>query len=80
MLERIADLGVLVKFNDPLISKTLFEKCLSISTMPQIVWISEYEDNPCLPLFESYGFKMNVEISIPNKLPLTTVYLVKEKV
>jgi hypothetical protein len=80
MLERIADLGVLVKFNDPLISKTLFEKCLSISTMPQIVWISEYEDNPCLPLFESYGFKMNVEISIPNKLPLTPVYLVKEKV
>jgi hypothetical protein len=48
--------------------------------MPQIVWISEYQDNPYLSLFESYGFKLNVEISIPNELPLTPVYLVKEKV
>ncbi|MES2276317.1 MAG: N-acetyltransferase [Bacteroidota bacterium] len=78
-LVRIADLGILTKYNDPSISKSLFEKCLSISTMPQVIWISEYETNVYLDLFKSYGFKRNVEISVPMELPLIPVYLVKEK-
>jgi hypothetical protein len=79
-LTRIADFGVLAKYNDPLISKSLFEKCLSISTMQQVIWMSEYENNPYLDFFESYGFKRNVDITAPQELSLTPVYLVKEKV
>jgi hypothetical protein len=78
-LVRIADFGVLAKYNDPLISKSLFEKCLSISTMQQVIWMSEHENNPYLDFFESYGFKRNVDITAPQELTLQPVYLVKEK-
>lgn len=78
-LARIADFGVLAKYNDPLISKALFEKCLSISTMPQVIWISEHESNPYLELFESYGFKRNADITATKELSLPAVYLVKER-
>jgi len=79
-LARIADFGVLAKYKDPLIAKSLFEKCLSISTMQDAIWISEFEDNPYLDFFESYGFKRNVDIIAPRLLSLPPVYLVKEKV
>jgi hypothetical protein len=69
----------LAKYTDPLISKSLFEKSLSISSMRQVVWISEFEDSPYLDFFESYGFKRNIEISVPKVLPIQPVYLVKEK-
>lgn len=79
-LVRIADFSVLAKYDDPLISKSLFDKCLSISTMQQVIWISEYENNPYLAFFESYGFKRNADIIVPKELSLSPVYLVKEKV
>jgi hypothetical protein len=78
-LARIADFGVLAKYNDPLISKSLFEKGLSISNMQQVIWISEFEGSPYLDFFESYGFKRNSEISVPQVLSIQPVYLVKEK-
>ena len=78
-LARIADFGVLAKYDDPLISKSLFEKCLAISTMQQAIWISEFENNPYLGLFESYGFKRHDDINAPQELSLSPVYLVKEK-
>jgi hypothetical protein len=78
-LARIAEFGVLAKYTDPLIGKSLFEKCLSISTMQQVIWISEFENNPYLELFESYGFKRNTAIIVPQELPLQPVYLVKER-
>ena len=79
-LARIADFGVLAKYNDPLICKSLFEKCLSISTMQQVIWISENENNPYLDFFESYGFKRNVDITDTRELSPALVYLVKEKI
>jgi hypothetical protein len=79
-LSRIADFGILAKYRDPLIRISLFEKCLSISAMQQVILISEYEYNPYLTFFESYGFKRNVDIAIPKELPLAAVYLIKEKI
>jgi hypothetical protein len=76
---RIADFDVLKKFNDIQIKKNLFEKCLSVCSMQQIIWISEYEGNPDLEFFESYGFKKNTEITGSQELALTPVYLVKDK-
>jgi hypothetical protein len=78
-LVRIADFRVLAKYNDPLIIKSLFEKCLSITTMQQVIWISEFENNPYLDFFESYGFKRNSAITVPQELSLPPVNLVKEK-
>jgi hypothetical protein len=78
-LVRIADFGVLAKYNDPLISKSLFEKCLSISTMKQVIWISEFETNPYLDFFETYGFERNIDIIAPQQLSLPPVYLFKKK-
>lgn len=78
-LARIADFGILARYSDPLISKSLFEKSLSVSNMQQVVWISEFEGSPYLDLFESYGFKRNADISIPQALSIRPVYLVKEK-
>lgn len=79
-LIRIADFGVLAKYEDPLISQLLFEKCLAISTMQQVIWISEYENNPYLPLFESYGFKQNSAIITLPELSLPAIYLIREKI
>jgi len=79
-LAKIADFGVLAKYSDPLISKQLFEKCLSICTMQQTIWISDYQNSPYADLFKSYGFKRNIDINIPQELSLPPVYLVKENV
>ena len=78
-LARIADFGVLAKYTDPLIKKSLLEKCLLISTMQQVIWICEFEGNPYLELFESYGFERNTAINLPQECSLTPVYLVKER-
>ena len=78
-LVRIADFGVLAKFDDLQINKSLFDKCISITNMQQVVWISEYENNTYLDFFESYGFKRNADITTPQELLLQPVYLVKEK-
>lgn len=50
-----------------------------MSNMQQVVWISEFEDSPYLDFFESYGFKRNADISVPQALSIQSVYLVKEK-
>lgn len=78
-LIRIADFGILTKYNDVLIAKSLFEKCLSISTIQQVIWISEYENSPYLEFFESYGFIRNTDISHTPELNIIPVYLVKYK-
>lgn len=78
-LIRIADFGVLAKYDDPQIIKSLFDKCISITNMQQMVWISEWENSPYLDFFESYGFKKNTGITASYPLSLPAVYLVKEK-
>jgi len=78
-LARVSDFGVLAKYEDPLIRKSLFEKCLSISTMQQVIWISAFEDSTDVDLFESYGFKKEINITLPQELSLSPAYFVKEK-
>jgi hypothetical protein len=76
---RIADFDVLKKFNDIHVRKNLFEKCLSVCNMQQIVWICEYEGNPDLEFFKSYGFRKNTGITGSGELGLSPICLVKEK-
>lgn len=76
---RIADFFVLNRFEDVAIKKLLFEKCLLLCNMQQVIWISEYEGHPDLDLFESYGFRINIQINGRQELGLAPIYLVKEK-
>jgi len=76
---RIADFGVLHKFDDVQIKKNLFEKCVAVCNMQQVIWMSECSEHADLALFESYGFKKNTEIKDAHELALTPVYLVKDK-
>lgn len=76
---QIADFGILTKYDEPSVRQSLFERCLSVSTMQQVVWINEYDTSPNLPFFESYGFSRNTDIKVPKDLPLSTIYLSKEK-
>lgn len=76
---RIADFGVLALFSDPLVARSLFEKSLSISTMQEVIWISEPENSCYLELFESYGFSRNSNITFSHESPIRPIYLAKEK-
>ena len=78
-LARISDFGVLAKYDEPLICKSLFEKCLSISKMQQVIWISDFEGSPYLDLFEGYGFKKEINITLSKELSLPVTHFVKEK-
>lgn len=78
-LARIADFGVLARYDNSLIQKSLFEKCLSTTRMPQVIWISTCENDPYLAFFESYGFQQDIRITAPQEWSLPPVYLVKEK-
>jgi predicted GNAT family N-acyltransferase len=76
---RIADFAVLKKFEDVQVKKSLFEKCLSVCNLQQIVWISEYDQNPDLEFFASYGFVKNSAVTGVNEVGLPLVYMVKDK-
>jgi hypothetical protein len=76
---RIADFAVLKKFDDIQVKKNLFEKCLSACGVRQIVWMSEYDQNPDLDLFTSYGFVKNTAVTGLDELGLPLVYLIRDK-
>jgi predicted GNAT family N-acyltransferase len=76
---RIADFAVLKKFDDVQVKKSLFEKCLSVCGLQQIIWIGEYDQNPDLEFFASYGFVKNTAVTGVNELGLPLIYMVKEK-
>lgn len=77
-LARIADFNVLHEYNDDAVIKSLFEKCLSLTARQQVVWINEYEFDPFLSFFESYGFKRRNDIKVSKELAFASVNLVKE--
>ncbi|MDQ7960420.1 hypothetical protein [Flavobacterium lindanitolerans] len=76
---RIADFGILKKYNDTLIRQSLLEKCLAIGKSYDGLWIHEYKENPLVAFFESEGFVMQDETCQHEELPLSSVFLVKNK-
>jgi hypothetical protein len=77
-MAKIADFSVLVKYNDPAISRSLLEKCLSVTKLQQVIWINVFEDHPYMSLFENYGFKTTNAITLPTDRLLPSVHLIKE--
>ncbi|MDQ0640284.1 hypothetical protein QF042_003849 [Pedobacter sp. W3I1] len=76
-MAKITDFGVLKRYADPMIRKSLFDKSLMITTMQQVIWISDHE-NENIVFFETFGFKKDTRINITGELALQTVNLVKE--
>jgi hypothetical protein len=74
---RIADFGILKKFDTVQVKKDLFEKCLAACGTRQIIWIGEYDGNPDLEFFESYGFKKDTKLTDLHEFGLAPVYLIK---
>ncbi|OQP40753.1 hypothetical protein A4H97_14125 [Niastella yeongjuensis] len=75
---RLADFGILKKYDDPKISLSLLDKCLSVCGSYDGIWIHEYTEHPLLPFFESHGFYRLSEVPGEYELPLASVYLFRE--
>jgi hypothetical protein len=76
---RLADFGILKKYDDPQIALSLFDKCLSICRSYDGIWIHEYADHPLLCFFENHGFIKLHELSGQYELPLPDLYFFREK-
>lgn len=77
-MARIANFNVLKEYSEESVVKSLFEKCLSLSARRQFIWTVAYESDPFISVFESYGFKRNIALSVSKELNLPGVCLVKE--
>jgi hypothetical protein len=75
---RIADFGILSKFDDLPVRQLLLDKCLSASRSYQAVWIQEYAENPFLSFFENNDFVIQGQAPRLYELPLSSVCLVRE--
>ncbi|OQP41105.1 hypothetical protein A4H97_13975 [Niastella yeongjuensis] len=75
---RLAEFGILKKYDDPQIPLSLLEKCLSVCRGYDGLWITEYAEHPLLPFFESNGFLRLQEVPDQYELPLPALYLFRE--
>lgn len=75
---RIADFGILEKYNDSAVRQSLLEKCLTISKSYDGLWIHEYKENPLIVFFESEGFVRQEEMDELEEFALASVFLVKK--
>ncbi|TPD69737.1 N-acetyltransferase [Flavobacterium microcysteis] len=74
---RIADFGILEKYNDTTVRLSLLEKCLAISKSYNGLWVHEYKENPLIAFFESEGFVMQNEVYQHEELPLPSIFLTR---
>jgi hypothetical protein len=75
---RIADFGLLKRYDNPEIKQSLFAKCLSVCKSYEAIWINEYLKNPFMDFFESEGFAGHDSAGKLDELPLPSVYLIKQ--
>jgi hypothetical protein len=74
---RIADFGILNKYQDPAVRHSLFDKCIMVCKPYEALWINEYAENPLLNFFETAGFVRQEMKGQMDELPLSAVYLIK---
>ncbi len=73
---RIADFGILKRYQDPVIINSLLEKCLHVCKPYEGIWINEYVQNPAIELFENNGFIRQKEAAQLDDLALASVCLI----
>lgn len=76
---RIADFGILKKYDDPVIWSSLFDKCLLVTSFYDVIWINEYIGDPVTAYFEKMEFKKMGWAGNSFELPLPSAYLIREK-
>jgi len=77
---RLADYGILNKFNDTATRQSLFNKCLSACQSYEGIWLNEYAENPLLAFFENNDFIRRQDTNNNFELPLPSVYLVRDHI
>lgn len=76
---RIAEFGILKKYDDPVIWLSLFTKCLSVTSFYDVIWINEYIGDPVVTYFEKMNFTKANGAGNVFELPLPSVYLIRKK-
>lgn len=76
---RIAEFGILKKYDNELIWSSLFEKCFLVCKFYDLIWLNEYVGNPVIDYFEKMDFKKTDAPDNSFELDLPSVYLIKEK-
>lgn len=76
---RIAEFGILKKYDDPVVWSSLFTKCYAVTMFYDVIWINEYVDDPAVVYFEKMDFKKVAWPGDKFELPLPSVYLIREK-
>lgn len=74
---RIADFGILDKYQEPEVINALLEKCLAVCRPYENIWINEYAGDPMIETFENNGFRKLQEAELHDELPLASLYLIK---
>lgn len=74
---RIADFGILKEFQEEELRKSLLDKCLTVCSNLDAIWVREYAGNPFLSFFESNQFVKEQEADPKFELPLPSVQLIK---
>ncbi|MEE1898620.1 N-acetyltransferase [Flavobacterium rakeshii] len=73
---RIADFGVLKKYDRPEIKHSLLKKCISVCKLYEGIWLNEYIYNPLIPFFEDNGFQKQTGNYEFEDLALSSVLLI----
>ena len=73
---RIAEFGILKRYDEPLVWQSLYEKCSSVVSSSGTVWLNEYIGNPAIVFFENNGFR-KIGAAAQYELPLPSMYLAK---
>ncbi|SFP00943.1 Acetyltransferase (GNAT) domain-containing protein [Chitinophaga sp. YR627] len=73
---RIADFGVLRKYQEAAVKDSLIAKCFAACRSYEGIWINEHSNNPLLGFFESKGFSRQEEAFQLDELPVTSVCLI----
>lgn len=73
---RIADFAILKRYPEEEVKKSLLEKCLSVCTRVESIWINEYIDNPIISFFESNGFQRQPELAQHDELNLPSIHMI----
>lgn len=76
---RIADFGILKAYSEPAVRESLFEKCLTVCKFYESIWINEYDGNPLIDFYEHNGFSRQPETCQLDELPLTSIFLIKQR-
>jgi hypothetical protein len=78
-LIRIADFGILAKYDQTETRQSLLEKSLHVGRSYEAIWINAYLQSSYLDLFQQTGFVKQETTTEMEELSLPAIYLIKDQ-